>query len=337
MTGFDEVLREQAARLPQERSWWPHYLYHFTDINNAVGILSTGWIYGRNKAANKKLMASDNASPRVIELTDSSVKECGRLYFRPRTPTQYRNEGYKPKAAQTGGFDASCPVPVFFCLDAAATLSLEGVGFSEKRLAGCHGKLAHSADELARFPFDKIYHDGYYDPAAQADIKEYRHAEAVREGGFPIEKLLRGIVCRSEAERQSLIFLLCKRCPEKLTRYRRIIRTQPEWRMFFEHGIFIRKCFVGPERMVLELNEPRRRQNAAANPIIASTARLSWRNYFNETLSVVQLGANISYRDTGRPTIPYKKASCHSGELEIRFDGKLMFFDSLSTNDEIIF
>lgn len=37
---------------------------------------------------------------------------------------------------------------------------------------------------------------------------EYRHSEVLREQGFPIEPLLRCILCRSVAERETLLFLL---------------------------------------------------------------------------------------------------------------------------------
>ena len=42
-------------------------------------------------------MRSDNASQSVISVTMDDAKDYARLYFRPLTPTQFHNEGYKPE------------------------------------------------------------------------------------------------------------------------------------------------------------------------------------------------------------------------------------------------
>lgn len=55
--------------------------------------------------------------------------------FRLLTPTQYHNEGYKPEEIRDNTINANCPVPVFLCLSANATLSLDGTLFAEKGLA----------------------------------------------------------------------------------------------------------------------------------------------------------------------------------------------------------
>jgi hypothetical protein len=51
--------------------WWPRYVYHFTDVHNAANILQNGYLYSRTKAANRGLMKVDNASPDIIEQTQS--------------------------------------------------------------------------------------------------------------------------------------------------------------------------------------------------------------------------------------------------------------------------
>ena len=76
-------------------SWWPKYAYHFTDVRNAVNILRTGTLYSRIEADERKLMVNDNASKQVIDMTHAAALSNVRFYFRPLTPTQYYNEGYK--------------------------------------------------------------------------------------------------------------------------------------------------------------------------------------------------------------------------------------------------
>jgi hypothetical protein len=59
-------------------------------------------------------MIIDNASRNVMANTDPYVRDFVRLYFRPQTPTQYRNEGIRPKNMRE--LESHCPVPVFFFL-----------------------------------------------------------------------------------------------------------------------------------------------------------------------------------------------------------------------------
>src|SRR5690349_6275747 len=99
--------------LTKSQRWWPDYLFHFTDIQNALNILKHGFLLPRNKAKELKLMATDNASPDVISKTGGKWKNYVRLYFRPRTPTQYKNEGFRPLGQRELG-GAHCPVPIVF-------------------------------------------------------------------------------------------------------------------------------------------------------------------------------------------------------------------------------
>lgn len=95
--------------------WWPRFVYHFTDVQNAVEILRSGYLYSRTEAANRGLMLSDNASPQVIQPTTPAHFDFVRFYFRPRTPTQFQNEGIRPQPQRPLG-GAHCPIPIFFVL-----------------------------------------------------------------------------------------------------------------------------------------------------------------------------------------------------------------------------
>ena len=82
-------------------------------------------------------MLNDNASRQVIYMTNMSVLSNVRFYFRPLTPTQYYNEGYKhPAIRYDNDSEANIPVPIFFLFDLAKLLSLKGVKFSERRQSG---------------------------------------------------------------------------------------------------------------------------------------------------------------------------------------------------------
>jgi hypothetical protein len=116
------------------QEWWPRFVYHYTDVQNAVNILKTGMLYSRADAARLGLMISENASRSVIEQTRTAHLQFARFYFRPRTPTQFRNEGIRPPNRRwqpdSNHPPAHCPVPVFFCFDALSVLAQDDTEFS---------------------------------------------------------------------------------------------------------------------------------------------------------------------------------------------------------------
>ena len=113
--------------------WWPKYIYHFTDVQNAARILTDGVLYCRTEAGRRGLMVVDNASPEIIAQTKPEHTNFVRLYFRPKTPTQYRNEGIRPITTRELG--SHCPVPIYFCFDALELLAQDRVEFSNGNMA----------------------------------------------------------------------------------------------------------------------------------------------------------------------------------------------------------
>ena len=239
---YREIILAQRDRLPKSRNWWPMYFYHFTDIHNALSIIEKGWIYARHKVSREDLMHSDNASQTVLSVSSSEIKEYARLYFRPKTPTQYHNEGYKPKEVRKSDINANCPVPIFFFLDSEKVLLTEGVKFSDVTCAGANPlNLLSSVEDFANLPFDKIYHEGVFSSENRDDIIRHRQAEVVRRDGFCIQDCLKGIVCRTPAEKQMLLYSLKTQYPDKYKKYHGIIKCAPALDMFYNNGIFIRR------------------------------------------------------------------------------------------------
>lgn len=157
---YKDILNEQKKLLRDELKWWPDYLYHFTDVHNASNILYSGWVYSREQAVNQHIMVSDNASRAVIEATRDDNKCYGRLYFRPLTPTQFHNEGYKPLEIRNSDINACCPVPVFLCFNANETLNYPGTIFAERGISGNRHNIKAGINEFQKLDFSKIYHEG---------------------------------------------------------------------------------------------------------------------------------------------------------------------------------
>ena len=159
---YKDIIRDNCEN-HSSVSWWPRFAFHYTDVTNAVSILDSGYLYSRADASHLKVMRNDNASRQVIDMTNSGVVSKVRFYFRPLTPTQYYNEGYKhPALRYDRDENANVPVPIFLLFDLEKLLSLPGVQFSETSQAG-HGSNVYSGvDAFSRLNFDYIYDNTFY-------------------------------------------------------------------------------------------------------------------------------------------------------------------------------
>jgi hypothetical protein len=139
------------------REWWPRFVYHYTDVQNAVNILKAGMLYSRTEATRRGLMVSDNALYSVIQQTKPTHLEFARFYFRPRTPTQFRNEGIRPpnRRWQPDPLHppAHCPVPVFFCFDALSVIGRDDTEFSNGNMGSGGTQHAATLDFFKQIPF----------------------------------------------------------------------------------------------------------------------------------------------------------------------------------------
>lgn len=195
--------------------WWPRYIYHFTDVQNAARILSEGVLYSRYEATNRNRMVVDNASPEIIKNTDPVYTHFVRLYFRPRTPTQYCNEGIRPLENRELG--AHCPVPIYFCFDALELLSQDNVEFSDGNMASPRAIHNDTRELFLNIPFHYVYHNGAFPPTIRDEIIFRRNAEVLVPEKLGFAHLV-FIACRSEAERQTLLHLLPKNKSNKIKR-----------------------------------------------------------------------------------------------------------------------
>lgn len=223
--------------------WWPRYVYHFTDIQNAVNILTDEMLFSRVEAEKHKRMVVDNASPDVMAQTRFEHTLFARLYFRPRTPTQYRNEGIRPSTKrQLGG--AHCPIPVYFCFDALQILSQDTTEVSDGNMGSSRASHSSQKDFFFKIPFQYVFHNGAFTPDARDEIIFRRNAEVLVPDKLSLEPFLKFLACRSEAERQTLLHLL----PHQIV---------PKWQRKIrlgEQGFFERKWTYVEEVVVANQN-----------------------------------------------------------------------------------
>ena len=208
-----DAILEHMQQLPSSlgmdgnRRFWPRWLFRSDHVENAAEILNSGRLLSRAAAEDGDLVRTDSGSPEYVGQLSSRHRNLVRLYLRPRTPTQYVNEGIRPRGRIEYG--AHMPVPVYL-LFATSLLAEEGVFFTKGRLAQ-GTEVGDSAEFLKSIAFGDVYHDGGVgrvgESGRRSTILNARHSEVVIEDELPLDEL-RHIVCRSEAERETLLNLL---------------------------------------------------------------------------------------------------------------------------------
>lgn len=184
-------------------------------------------------------MHNDNASRQVIDMTNPDVVSKVRFYFRPLTPTQYYNEGYKhPELRYDGDENADVPVPIFLLFDLEKLLCMTDVQFSETSQAGYGSEVYSGVEAFSKLNFDYIY-DNSFDRFEET--KAYRHAELMHPNSMPIEPCISHILCRNSLERTTLMNLLRETNRIAFERYKNLIKVYNR-NTFENNGIFITDC-----------------------------------------------------------------------------------------------
>ena len=286
-------------------SWWPKFAYHYTDVNNIVSILSSGKLYSRANADELNLMQNDNASRQVIDMTNADAKMYVRLYFRPLTPTQYHNEGFKhPQLRYDNDRNADVPVPVFLLFNMDKLLTASGVMFSEKSLAGYGSELLSDIDDFSRFDFDKIYSNSWKNYSNE--LIKYRHAEILYPNFFEIDDYLNVILCRNGVEKTTLINMLKGYDINVYEKYKskiRICRSD----MFENNGLFLTGCQYIDNSINIRFSDSFSRnaytdkqlshsENKSLSPIIGKMNVL-WK-LDKHVLNHVEVQKELDYRNT---------------------------------------
>ena len=221
--------------------WWPRFVYHFTDVHNAVSILESGALYSRQEAQRRGVMTVDCASPDVIANTRDEHLRFVRLYFRPKTPTQYRNEGIRPQNSRPLG-GAHCAIPIFSCFDAFAVLAADETLYSDGNMASPRTRFGSERAIFNSIPFGHVFHEGYFPQEQRVDIILRRNAEVLIPDELPLEPTLKFVACRSLPERKTLLHLLS---PDVRERWDPSVR-------FGHQGLFERKWTYVEEVVTLD-------------------------------------------------------------------------------------
>lgn len=254
ITEFLEKLTSEDWIRRDQRRWWPRFLFHYTDLLNAVSILNDGFLYSRKYVEENDKLQVSSGSLDVLKKTDPYYKMCARLYFRPKTPTQFHAEGLRSQQtlSESKFKDAHCPIMVFFLFDAADVLSRVDCEFSDGNLGSPKARCYSTADELSKLPWKKIYHQGSvdYNRSEEADIVFRRNAEVIVKDRLSLNSL-RYIYCRSAAEKDTLLHLLSEDIRKS---YQPKIVSTTRNSLFFRWHTFLEEVRLSSESVVFHFS-----------------------------------------------------------------------------------
>lgn len=300
---------KKASWLSPSCRWWPNFLFHCTDIRNAVSILGQGEMLSRVQATASKKLQTDIASPDIIAQTHPEWQDYVRLYFRPRTPTQYANEGFRPVDQQQYG--AHCPVPIYFLFDAVSVLTRADCLFADGNVAAGQAVPSSSIDAFKQIPFELVYHDTWFQPVERDRIVYHRNAEVLVPQRLRLSTL-RSVLCRSQAEYETLTYLLPAGI---LGRWADKIGVRPNLRLFFNLWTFVEQVEMSRERLLFRFNKgsPTPGPFSARVEIVESLTglRYSW------------LNGQFRTDDTLRLSLPLKNPQDYS--IRLSLDNQLAF------------
>jgi len=246
---FLEALAQQDWMKRSERRWWPMFVFHYTDIHNAISILQEGYLYSRKYAEENEILGVSSGSSSVLSSTPNNIKDHVRLYFRPKTPTQYHMEGVRSKITLSE-YGAHCPVPIFFLFDAYAIISRVDCKFSNGGLANRKAKLLSTSEDLEKLSWNELYHTGHISQHQRDNIVFHRNAEIILPSKLDLNDL-RYIYCRSDAERETLFHLLS---PKLINQYYNKIVSTTKNTLFFRNHTFIEKARLDSGKAVLSFS-----------------------------------------------------------------------------------
>jgi ssDNA thymidine ADP-ribosyltransferase DarT-like protein len=177
---------EQALTSPYHpyRSKWPSRLFHHAPIQNAVKILLDGNLRARNDPQNQR--AVDVAAPGVIAARDDA-HGFARLYFRPRTPTQWHIEGIR-KQGECQWEESHAPVLVMMVFNADSVLATPGVKFCDRNMQLGNAASDDTEEYFSQIPFHKVFHEGAI--GGDRSIIEHRCAEVLAASPLPLAEHL---------------------------------------------------------------------------------------------------------------------------------------------------
>lgn len=341
---YDKIINKNKDMLLFEYKWWATHAFHFTALDNAISILKSGVLYSRIKAEQNSLMHNENASRAVISMTDFEVLSYVRFYFRPLTPTQYHNEGYKHPQLRYDSQGANISIPVFFVFRLNSLLSDNKTAFSCKSKAGHNDEVLAGVEKFAGLNFEQIYASSYMTNSEEE--KKYRQAEILYPDAYKIDDSLEVILCRSEVERNTLLKKLKEEDSKIYKKYKTLIKIGKR-NVFKNNGFFVKSVSYCDGRLDIFFNDSihkikytdrqmKRNEVTELLPLQAEYI-FEWKDSRGKQITMKHISQELSYSTSSvtaqLTTIPSAKVM----SVEMYIDGELLFSNDFDLSESVIF
>lgn len=283
----DEHIARQTQRLTSEyyphRKHWPARLFHHAPLENAVAILQAGVLRSRNDPLNPH--PRDVAARDVIN-TRGDAHDYVRLYFRPKTPTQYSIEGIRKLNKCPYGEATHAPFLVMFALDARSVLCQPDVRFSDRNMQLGATISGDTEEYFGQIPFEKVFSEG--NTGGDRSITDARSAEVLASSPLGLRECLREIYFRSEPERDTVLHML----GEQRETWARMCHVSDALKVFQKRHTFVQEVTLTPEGITFLLNP--RHDLAKIKVAISITDAAGQRvaDFYNEALDARPPGNN---------------------------------------------
>jgi hypothetical protein len=153
----------------------------------------------------------------------------GRMYFRPRTPTQFHIEGIRRDGEYYNNeLGAHAPMLFMFVFSAKSVLSFPDTQFFVGNMQSAGTWFGPSLEDFKQITFERVFHEGPFS-ADDGPITFCRCAEVLAPSPLPIENHLQAIICRTRAERQTLLHRIGEAAA---TRWASSMRVSDDMRVF---------------------------------------------------------------------------------------------------------
>ena len=228
------------------RKHWPTRVYHHAPLENALAILREGVLRSRNDEQNTH--PRDVAAPGVISAA-TTAHDLVRLYFRPKTPTQYSIEGIRKTGECPYGDQTHAPMLIMFGLNSRVILCQPDVQFSTKNMQIGSAQIGNDAAFFNAIPFEKVYHEG--GTGGDRSITDARCAEVLTNSPLRLDDCLEEIYFRSEPERDTVLHAL----GNLRDRWADKCIVSDALKLFEKKYAFVREVSLTPKGLIFVFNE----------------------------------------------------------------------------------
>jgi hypothetical protein len=254
------------------RKHWPANLFHHAPIENAVAILQDGHLRSRNDAGNQH--PKDVAAPGVIDARDHAHSRV-RLYFRPKTPTQWHIEGIRKAGECNYGDPTHAAVLVMFALDAKVILTRPDIMFSNQNMQLANTESGSDEAYFSQIPFLKVFSEG--STGGDRSYTDARCAEVLPNSPLNLRTCLRAIYFRSEPERDTLLYMLGANRNE----WEDFCHVSDALKVFQKDYTFVQEIRLTNDGVVFRLNPRRDLKNISLKIDVWDTNGRNIVNFFN--------------------------------------------------------